>query len=110
TNFKLNCSSRMSMPPRVLLIVPKAPEPGIGTPEALSTLLESVGFGSPKLGWFKTLKASNRNCRYLRSVKEKFFNLEKSALKIPGPVTTLRPYHTFREAAWRPPANCTNGP
>src|SRR5262245_56939513 len=80
----------MLMPPRVFLIVPKAPEPGIGIPEAFRTLLDSVVLGSPKFGWFKTLNASHRNCTYRRSVKLKFFSVAKSALKIPGPMSGLR--------------------
>src|SRR5207302_9915826 len=31
------------------------------------------------------------NCRYLRSVRLKFFSVEKSQATIPGPVSTLRP-------------------
>ena len=63
TNFRLNCNSRMSIPERVLVIVPKLPVPTTGTPFASVRLFPNVRFGSPKFGWFRKLKTSNRNWR-----------------------------------------------
>ena len=75
----------------MLLIVPKAPLPRIGTPAWVKVLLLSDVLGSLKLGWFKRLNASTRNCRYFRSVKLNFFSAEESIPKMPGPVSVLRP-------------------
>src|SRR5262249_23559864 len=58
TTLRLNCSSRISIPGRVLVVVPKRPLPGIGMPAALSALLVRLVFGSPKLGWQVLRKAA----------------------------------------------------
>src|SRR5204862_1368946 len=47
-NFRLNCSSRISIPLRVLVIWPKLPEPGTGTPAAVSRLAFTLTPGSPQ--------------------------------------------------------------
>src|SRR5262249_52373464 len=91
TSFKLNCNCRMSIPARVVVILPKLPVPAIAKPEGSSWFRVISWPGSPKTGWFAQLKHSNRNCTYLCSLKLKFFSVEKSQVKIPGPITTLRP-------------------
>ena len=49
-SFRLNCSSRISIPLRVVLMVPKLPVPTIGTWSLPTLLLPNVRLGSPKLG------------------------------------------------------------
>src|SRR5258705_11742716 len=53
--------------------------------------LFTVAFGNPKFGWLKTLKNSERNCRWTRSLIRVNFNTEKSAPLLPGPIMVLRP-------------------
>jgi hypothetical protein len=50
------------------------------------------------LGWFGKLNASKRNCSSLPSTMGKFFNVEKSQDRVPGPIRRLRvilPYAPF---------------
>src|SRR5207247_8311946 len=52
------------------------------------------GKGGPKLGWFKTLKNSARNCTLKLSEifgTAKFLYAERSRLKSPGPTMLFRP-------------------
>ena len=91
TSLRPNCNCRIGIVLRVLLIVPKAPLPRIGTPAPVKALLLNDVLGSPKLGWFKRLNASTRNCRYFRSEKLNFLSAEESMPNMPGPVNVLRP-------------------
>src|SRR5690349_18116037 len=43
--------------------------------------------GALNVGWLRMLKNSLRNCRWNRSVKGIFLNMEKSQVIIPGPDT-----------------------
>src|SRR6266852_7154043 len=91
TTLRLICNSRMSTPVLVLVIWPKLPVPGMGTPFASSRSAVTLLLGSPKLGWLKTLKASSRNCKYCRSVNLKSLLTEASTVNNGGPITTFRP-------------------
>src|SRR5438445_11202125 len=62
--FRANCNWRMSIPAFVAVIRPKVP-PGVGVTAPDGTLEFKPLPGSPKLGWLRKLKASNRNWRYM---------------------------------------------
>src|SRR3989442_742672 len=47
--------------------------------------------GSPKLGWFKVLKDSARNCTLTDSRGLKLFSKDRSTLISFGPITVSRP-------------------
>ena len=47
--------------------------------------------GSPQIGWLSALKASSLNCSARPPEKTMFFRRDKSMLKMPGPMTMLRP-------------------
>src|SRR6202140_4069469 len=74
-----------------LVIVPKPPLPGIGTPLASRWSAAKALFGLPKLGWLKTLKASSRNCSFSCSVNLISFLREESTLNNGGPITVFLP-------------------
>src|SRR5436309_11830444 len=52
-------------------------------PEKIGTIM------LPKFGWFKTLNASARNCRLVRSVRLNCFFIAKSKSASPGPMTAF---------------------
>jgi hypothetical protein len=68
TNLALACKSRVLMPALRLVTVPKPPLPGMGTPFASRWSETRPLSGAPDLGWLKSLKTSNRNCLFNRSV------------------------------------------
>src|SRR5579862_4518716 len=74
-----------------LVIVPKPPLPGIGTPLASRWSAVKALPGLPKLGWLKVLKASSRNCSLSCSVNLISFLREESTLNNGGPITVFRP-------------------
>src|SRR5450755_1291985 len=97
-----------------LVIVPKPPLPGIGTPLASRWSADKLLFGLPKLGWLKILKASSRNCSLSRSVNLISFLTEESTLNNDGPITTFRPtfpnvYCGCRAKAWTLNHSCGVG-
>src|SRR5215472_7546420 len=70
------------------------PQPNCVNPEGSAKLLEpcpsgSVGF--MKLGWFKTLKNSARNCEDKRSLNFQDFTMDKSMFRNPESRNMLRP-------------------
>src|ERR1019366_4074134 len=91
TSLRLTCNCRMLMLELRLVIVPKPPLPGIGTPPASRWSAAKPLFGLPKLGWLKALKASSRNCSLSRSVNLISFLRERSTLNNGGPITVFRP-------------------
>src|ERR1700722_17387891 len=74
-----------------LVIVPKPPLPGTGTPLASRWSELKPLPGLPKLGWLKVLKASSRNCSLSRSVNLISFLIEESTLNNGGARPGFRP-------------------
>src|ERR1700758_2253544 len=94
-NLTANWSSRFAA--AVLLIVLNTPISLISTAPtgnlpvgSYCAYVSANGFGMEKSGWFSTLNASNRNCRFRRSVIAVVFMALKSMLTYRGPRRTLR--------------------
>src|SRR5579864_2378327 len=114
TSLRLTCNCRMLTLELRLVIVPKPPLPGIGTPLASRWSAAKPLFGLPKLGWLKALKASSRNCSLSRSVNLISFLREESTLNNGGPITVFRPtfpklYCGCRAKAWTLNHSCGVG-
>src|SRR5262249_52940032 len=76
-NFRANCTSRLDV-----VVVEITP----------NVAVLNVRPGRPKLGWFKALNSSGRNCSMIgRSVSLKFLNADRSQLFSRGPVPVFRP-------------------
>src|SRR6266851_4970574 len=65
--------------------------PGVGVDTGEATAVQIPPSGLVKLGWFRRLKRSARNCSFILSVIGKFFIPDKSHWKNPGARRALRP-------------------
>src|SRR5437762_9092408 len=65
------------------MILPVEPFLAPVEPEKIGTIM------LPKFGWFRTLNASARNCRFVRSVRLNCFFIAKSKSASPGPITAF---------------------